>query len=372
MKSYTSPRIPISAPALLGNEQQYVLDCLIKNQLTWGGNYVTRFEREFAHYCGAKYAVTTNNGTTALHLALASWGLGPGDVVLVPALTYVATASAVLYCGATPVPVDVEPYSWGIDPARARETIQDLRNRNKNVVGIIPVHLYGVPCRLHEILELANQYDLFVIEDAAQAHGALYDNSKVGTHGLAGVFSFYGNKIITTGEGGIVVTNNRILADKARALRGHAMDSKRRFFHNELGYNYRMTNLQAAIGCAQLEKIDEFLSKRQELVTAYDNYLLGRFTKQVPPHGTNPVPWLYSVLVDQSVESVMGKLGIDNIETRPIFVPLSQIPFIEKTDTPIANDIARRGISLPLHVNMTATDVIRVCDSLVRATRKAA
>ena len=256
--------IPVFAPWLSENVRRYVLDCVDSGWISSLGQYVGRFERDFATFCEARHAVATSNGTTALHLCLATLEIGPGDEVLVPDLTFVSTANVVRYTGATPVLVDSEPRTWGMDPADARRKITP-RTR-----AIIPVHLYGHPVDMDPLLALAAEHGLDIVEDAAEAHGARYKGQRVGALGRIGAFSFYGNKIITTGEGGMVVTNDPKLAERAAFLRDHAMDPRRRYYHPEIGFNYRMTNIQAAIGCAQLEQADAILARRKVIAGAYD------------------------------------------------------------------------------------------------------
>ena len=242
--------IPVAAPALIGNEKAYVLDCLESSWISSNGAYIERFETVFADFIGTRHALSCCNGTVALHLALLALDVRPGDEVIVPSLTYVASANAVMYCGAKPVLVDSEPETWNLDPARIEELI------NPRTRGIIVVHLYGHPANMDPILEIARRRHLFVVEDAAEAHGATYRGQKVGTLGDLATFSFYGNKVITTGEGGMVCTNNEVLARKVRQLKGQGQDPRRRYWFPIVGYNYRMTNIEAAIGLAQLERIE--------------------------------------------------------------------------------------------------------------------
>jgi perosamine synthetase len=244
--------IPVCIPLLGEKELENVIDCIKTNWISSKGKYVEEFEDKFAKYCGCKYGVTTTSGTTALHLALASIGVGKGDEVIIPASTMIATAFAVVYCDATPVLVDAEPETWNIDVAKIEEKITD---RTK---AIMPVHIYGHPCDMDPIMKLAKEHDLYVAEDAAEAHGAEYKGKKAGGIGDIGCFSFYANKIITTGEGGMVVTNDEEIAERAKSLRNLSFPKEKRIYlHSEVGYNYRMTNIQAAIGLAQFERIDE-------------------------------------------------------------------------------------------------------------------
>jgi perosamine synthetase len=262
-------RIYVAQPRLGGNERAYVLDCIDSNWISSGGKYLTAFQDSFAEFCGTKHAVAASNGTTALHLALLALNLGPGDEVLVPTVTYIATANAVAYCGATPVLVDVLPGTLNLDPEQAARKITP---RTK---GILAVHLYGHPADMAALSHLADEHGLWIVEDAAEAHGAEVSGQRVGGIGTCAVFSFFGNKIITTGEGGMVTTNDAALAARLTLLRGQGMDPTRRYWFPEVGYNYRMTNVQAAIGLAQLEQIDEAIADRDRLARWYDDALAG-------------------------------------------------------------------------------------------------
>jgi len=248
--------IPIAEPSITQKEISYVTDAVKSGWVSSLGYYIFEFEKKFAEFIGTKYALTTSNGTTALHLTLASLGIKEGDEVIIPDLTFVATANAVAYTGAKPIIVDVEEDIWCIDPDSIRKSI------TPKTKAIIPVHLYGHSADMDEIIKISNEYGLHVIEDAAEAHGAEYKGKKVGSLGKCGVFSFYGNKIITTGEGGMITTDDEKLYERAKFLRDHAMNKEKRYWHSEIGFNYRITNLQAALGLAQLERIEEFLDKR--------------------------------------------------------------------------------------------------------------
>jgi len=262
-------RIPVSQPALIGREKEYVLDCLESNWISSNGKYIGLFEEKFADYLGVKHAIACCNGTAALHVALLALGIGSGDEVIVPTFTYVATANAVVYTGATPVLADCEADTWNIDPA-GLEALITPKTR-----AIIPVPLYGHPCDMDPIMELAKKHGLHVIEDAAEALGARYKGRLCGSMVEISTFSFYGNKTITTGEGGMIVTDNDELADRIRLLKGQGMDPNRRYWFPIVGHNYRMTNIQAAIGLAQLENIDLFLGKRGQIAGWYRDALSG-------------------------------------------------------------------------------------------------
>ncbi|MCC7523897.1 MAG: DegT/DnrJ/EryC1/StrS aminotransferase family protein, partial [Chitinophagaceae bacterium] len=255
--------IPISKPSITDKEIAYVTDAVSSTWISSLGKYIDRFETEFASFCGTRYGVATSNGTVALHLALVALGIGKGDEVIVPDLSFVATVNTILQAGAVPVFADIDPYNLCMDP---RELEKVITSRTK---AIMPVHLYGHPADMNAINAIAEKHNLLVIEDAAEAHGASIHGRKVGNWGVCGSFSFYGNKNITTGEGGMITTNDEALYNRLRHLRDHAMSKEKRYWHTECGYNYRMTNLQAALGCAQLERIDALMERKRQIFKIY-------------------------------------------------------------------------------------------------------
>ncbi|MHC4322203.1 MAG: DegT/DnrJ/EryC1/StrS family aminotransferase [Planctomycetota bacterium] len=350
--------IPVSEPCLGGKELEYVTDCIKSNWISSIGKYVTKFEDMFAHFCGTSYSVSTSSGTTALHLALTALDIRNGDEVIMPDLTFVATANAILYCGASPVFVDIDRGTWNIDPDKIQEKITE---RTK---AIMVVHLYGHPCAMDDILKIAQQNNLKVIEDAAEAHGAEYKGKRVGSFGDAGVFSFYGNKIITTGEGGMITTNDQHLADKMRILRDQAMSKTRRYWHELLGYNYRMTNIQAAIGVAQMEQADRFIHTKRRNAFLYNSLLKkvsGITLPQEADHCKN-VYWMYSVLIEDdfgvSRDIVIERLHEKGIDTRPFFYPMHQLPMFKKEDMyPVSDELSIKGINLPSGTTLTENDI---------------
>lgn len=360
-------RIPVSAPALAGNELKYVQDCLESSWISSTGEYIGRFERSFADFCQAKHAVACSNGTAALHLAIMALGIGPGDEVLMPTLTYVATANAVAYCGASPVFVDVDPGTWNID-------VESLESHiTAKTKGIIVVHLYGHPVDMDAVVQVAERHGLFIVEDAAEAHGAEYKGRRTGTLGHIATFSFYGNKIVTTGEGGMVVTNDQTLADKARLLKGQGMDPERRYWFPVLGYNYRLTNIAAAIGLAQMEKIDWHISQRRRIAGEYQERLGSHekvaFQEQKP--WAKSAHWLPSIVLKEACKHsqahVMKKLSDVGIETRPFFVPMHRLPMyqnVSRARYPVADWLADRGINLPAFAGLASDDVNYVCEQL--------
>lgn len=352
--------IPVSEPVLEGNEREYLMEALTSTWISSAGKYITDLEQLFSKYCGTAYGVAVSNGTVALHLALVALEIGPGDEVIVPDLTFAATINAVFYTGATPIIVDVEPDSWCISPDEIEKAI------TPKTKAIIPVHIYGQPCDMDRICQIARKHDLKVIEDCAEAHGAEFDGRKVGSFGDIGCFSFYGNKIITTGEGGMCVTDSKNLEDKMRVLRDHGMRKTRRFYHEMVGYNYRMTNLQAAIGVAQAEKIKEMLAWRSKLEDTYREKLasvrkVDLQKRDLPKR--NKVTWLMSVLVDsQYREKCMDRLRKNGFETRPFFYPLSDMDVYKKYvfSNKTSMEVAAKGINLPTVKRMTAQDIDQI------------
>lgn len=359
-------RIPVACPHFAGNEKKYVDECLETSWVSSIGRFIPQFEGDFARFCDVEHAVSANNGTTALHLALLGMQVGPGDEVLVPTLTFIATANAVHYCGARPVLVDSEPRTWNLDPARLEEKITP---RTK---GIIVVHLYGHPADMDPILEIARRHNLFVIEDAAEAHGALYKGRKVGGLGDVGSFSFFGNKILTTGEGGMVTMRDEALRDRVRILRGQGMNPARRYWFETVGYNYRMTNIQAAIGLAQLEQAGDHLRRRREVASWYDRRLADFLTIPLEEPWAHHVYWIYSILLPEWVkpsrDEVMAALDAAGIETRPVFYPMHIMPPYREENGcyPVAERVAERGISLPTHGLLTEEDVAYIAAALRR------
>ena len=361
-------RIPVAEPVLQGNERKYVLDCLDSTWISGAGKYIEAFERTFAEFCGVQHAVAMSNGTVALHAALLALEIGPGDEVLVPDFTYIASVNAITYCGAKPVLVDVDPVTWTID-------VEDTRRKiTKKTRAILPVHIYGHPADMDPLLELGREFDLKILEDAAEAHGAEYQGKRVGSLGHLGTFSFFGNKIITTGEGGMVTTDDAELARKLRLLRGQGMDPKKRYWFPIIGYNYRMTNLQAALGLAQLERIDWFIERRREVASWYTT-LLGKAGITLPPEAewAKNVFWMYSICLPDGVDrdQVIADMEVEGIETRPFFFPMHVLPpyLNPKGDRefPVSTSIGRRGLNLPSSASLTYDDAVRVADVLMGA-----
>lgn len=368
VSAHSLPRISVAAPRLDGNERDYVLECLDSTWISSAGRFITDFEKAFADYCGVKHAIACNNGTTALHLALVAMGIGPGDEVIIPSLTYIASANAVTYCGGTVVLVDNDPATFNIDPARIEAKITP---RTK---AIMPVHLYGQVADMDPILEIGRKHGVMVIEDAAEAVGATYKGRMSGALGDCATFSFFGNKIITTGEGGMITTNDDALAATMRLYRSQGMDPNRRYWFPVVGFNYRMTNIQAAIGLAQLERVDAHLAARQQVVAWYDDKLsrLGNrvIKPYVAPTGRH-VFWMYTVRLGEGLstsrDQVIRDLDALGIESRPVFHPMHVMPpyaHLATDDLKQAEACGADGLNLPTHAGLTEADIDRVVAAL--------
>ncbi len=338
--------VSVAQPQLNGNEYRYLMDAFLSTWISSTGKFITQFEERFANYCGTSYGVATSNGTTALHLALTALGIGPGDEVIVPDLTFAATINAVIYTGATPVIVDIEEDSWCIDPNEIEKAI------SKRTKAIIPVHIYGQPCDMGRICDIANRHGLLIVEDCAEAHGAEWNGKKVGTFGEIGCFSFFGNKVITTGEGGMCITANDELDRRMRVLREHGMSKERKYYHEVVGYNYRMTNMQAAIGCAQLERIDEILEKRASVERLYREMLGDTCLSFQNDNLQNrkKITWLVSALISEPKrEKLFVKMKELGIDTRSFFVPLSKMDIYKKYARicKVSHKKSAQGINFP-------------------------
>jgi perosamine synthetase len=359
-------RIPVAEPALVGREEEYVLDCLRGNWISSAGEYVGRFEDAFADFCKVEHAVACANGTVALHVALRALGLGAGDEVICPTLTYVATANAISYCGAKPVFVDSEPNTWTMDPTGLMAAVT---SRTK---GIVVVHLFGHPADMDPILDFARTRGLFVVEDAAEAHGALYKGRRVGALGDVAIFSFYGNKIITSGEGGMVTMNDSGLASSVRQLKGQGQDPNRRYWFPVIGFNYRMTNIAAAIGLAQLERIDWHLERRREIAKWYTESLAENpsFSLQGQAPWAQSAHWMNSIVLEPAREGrrdeMIASLDELGIETRPVFYPMHVLPPYRDSEAsfPVAERLASGGINLPSGAKLTRPHVDFIAETL--------
>ena len=354
--------IPLARPYLEGKVFKYIKECIKTRWISSLGKFVVKFEDGFSKFCNTRYGISVCNGTAALHLALKIIGITKGDEVIVPDLTFVAGANTVTYLGAKPIFVDSEMLTWNIDPQKIEDEITSKTR------AIIVVHLYGHPAQMTEISNIAKRHNLFIVEDACEAHGALYRGKKVGSIGHLGVFSFYGNKIITTGEGGMIVTNSKKLNDRARFLRDHAMSKHRRYFHTEIGFNYRLTNIQAAIGLAQLDKINYIIKKKIEIASLYNTLLKDVDGVILPPKQdwAKNVYWMYSILMHKvSRGKLIKRLSGYGIETRPFFIPMHRLPpFRINESFPVSDHLSKCGINLPCFVGIKEREIEFICDKI--------
>ena len=366
--------IPVCEPTLGGNEMKYVQQAIETNWISSAGRFIRDFEARFAEICGVKYGIACANGTVAMHLAMATLGLEPGDEVIIPTFTMIATANAVTYCGAKPVLVDMEPGYWQMD---LNQVEAKITSRTK---AIVPVHIYGHPTDMDPLMALAEKHGIMVIEDAAEAHGAEYKGRRTGGLGHAAGFSFYGNKIITTGEGGMVTTNDRELAQLAWNLRDHAFSHERHFWHKFVGFNYRMTNLQAAVGLAQVEQLDGFVAARRRNAAEYNCRLHGIPGIRTPaeaPWAKN-VYWMYGIMVDEaeygmSRDALRQVLADHGIETRTFFIPMHCQPVywqqFKGERYPVAEDLCKRGFYLPSASSLSLDEIEYVAGVIRKAAK---
>jgi perosamine synthetase len=367
-------KIFIALPSIGEKELKNITDAVNSTFISSIGPFISKFEEGFSKYCGAKYGIATTSGTTALHLALAAAGVKEGDEVIIPDLTMIATPNSVRYCGAKPILVDSDRYTWNMDPEKIEEKIT---NRTK---VIMPVHLYGHPCDMDLILEIAEKHNLLVIDDAAEAHGAEYKGRKIGSIGDMSCFSFYSNKIIACGEGGMIVTNNEELAEKARKLKDQAFIKGKRFWHEEIGFNYRISNLHAAIGLAQLERIAEFVNTRRNNAAHYNSLLKGVEGITLPPQASwaKNAYWMYSILIEDGFgmtrDELAAALREEGIDTRSFFFPVHIQPAYSSAYTnerhPVAEELSRKGINLPSGNTLTKAEVETVVQAIISAKER--
>lgn len=371
--------IPVCEPELGEEELRNVIEC-IKSKAISGiaGEFIPEFELKLSEYCGKRHGVATSSGTTALHLAIAALEIGPGDEVILSAFTNIATALAIVHNGAIPVPIDSERETWNIDVNLIERKV------SSKTKAIMPVHIYGHPCDMDPIMEIARKYKLYVIEDAAEAHGAEYKGAKAGGIGDIGCFSFYGNKIITTGEGGMLITDNGDIAERAKLLRNLAFGKKTRFQHHYLGFNYRMTNIEAAIGVAQLKKLDYFAERKRYIANFYYSRLkdISGLTFPVEKPWAKNVYWMYCLVIEDEFginrDELMEKLFKKGIETRSMFIPMNQQPIFQKLGLfknkedrcPVAEELGRKGLYLPSGVGLTDDQMKYVCETIKALSKR--
>jgi perosamine synthetase len=360
--------IPVNEPLLDGKELEYVTNCIKSGWISSVGDYITKFEQSFAEYCGRSHGVAVSNGTTALQVACRCLDLKPGDEVVMPTFTIISCALAVVYEGATPVLVDADPDTWTMDVEKIAEKI------TTHTRAIMPVHIYGHPTDMKPVLDLAEDHDLVIIEDAAEAHGAEYNMmrqegsdswKRCGCFGTLSCFSFYANKLITTGEGGMVLTDDKNLAERAATLRNLCFLPDRRFYHKSLGFNFRMTNLQAALGVAQLERIDAIVAKKRAMGAYYTKKLQGVNWIQIPVEKSwaKNVYWMYGIVFSEEtgLDAVEAALLLreKGVDTRPFFLGMHEQPVFHEMGLfkgevyPVAERLARQGLYLPSGLTLT-------------------
>ncbi|NPV58105.1 MAG: DegT/DnrJ/EryC1/StrS family aminotransferase [Actinobacteria bacterium] len=356
--------IPVYKPSLDGKEREYVLECIDSSWISSRGKFIGLFEHEFARYVGAHYAAGVPNGTIALHLCMLALGVGPGDEVIIPTLTYISSANCVTYTGATPVFADSRESDWQIDP-------NDIARRiTANTKAIMAVHLYGGACDMDALTTIASENSLFLVEDCAEGIGTLYKGKHVGGFGDIAAFSFFGNKTITTGEGGMVVTNDETLYERVTRFRGQGLAKYREYWHDIVGYNYRMTNICAAIGLAQLERVETFLERKRKIAERYRERLEGLpLTLQSEPDGVRHSYWMVSILLDDHTDRdpLRDHLAKKGVETRPFFNPIHTMPMYASRFQrfPVAESLSRRGINLPSWPDLELELVDFICNSII-------
>lgn len=363
--------VPVNTPALAGNERKYLAECIDTGWISSEGPFVREFEDAFAVRAGRKYGVAVSSGTAALQVAVAALDIGPGDEVIMPTFTIISCAAAVVRAGAKCVLVDSDPATWNMDVSQIEAKITP-RTR-----AIMAVHTYGLPVDMDPVLELAKKHNLNIIEDAAEAHGLTYRGKPCGSFGDLSIFSFYPNKLVTTGEGGMVVTDDRALAEKCRSLRNLCFQKERRFVHERLGWNFRMTNLQAAVGKAQLEQMDRFIEQKRRMGRRYTELLAGTAGLQLPLKQTDyadNIYWVYGLMLDDEMPfdaaEAMRRLGEDKIGTRPFFWPMHDQPVFQKMGLfaseryPTAEKLAKRGFYVPSGLSLTDDQIDHVAKCL--------
>lgn len=363
--------ISVNQPLLDGNERRYLLECLDTGWISSEGPFVARFEREFAARVERKHGIAVSNGTAALEAAVAALGIGPGDEVILPTFTIISCAAAVVRAGARPVLVDSDPVTWNMDVGQVEAK---LTTRTR---AVMVVHTYGLPADMAPLLELAERRGLAIIEDAAEMHGQRYDGRACGSFGNLSAFSFYPNKHVTTGEGGMIVTDDDALAERLRGLRNLCFQPKRRFVHEELGWNLRMTNLQAALGVAQLERLEDFVARKRRIGRRYNELLQGIAGIELPPARSahaESIYWVYGLVLEDRLpldaSAMIERLHARGVGTRPFFWPMHEQPVLRRKGWfageryPVAERLARRGFYLPSGLALTEGQAVRVADAL--------
>ena len=360
-------KIPVYKPFFNGSERKYVDECIDSTWISSKGKFVTLFEQSFADYIGVNYSVAVTNGTSAIHLALLALGIGPGDEVIVPSLTYIASVNPISYVGATPIFVDSDERTWQIDPEDVRKKIT---NRTK---AIIAVHLYGHPADMRAIMQIAKESGVFVIEDCAEAIGTEFEGKRVGSFGDISCFSFFGNKTITTGEGGMLLTNDKTIFSRSMSLKGQGLAMYREYWHDIIGYNYRMTNICAAIGYAQMETVDNVIEKKRKIAFAYKEMLkdtgVSLFVGDDGKDGILNTYWMCTIQLEKDGEQRddLRKHLLDNgIETRPVFYPVHTMPTYSRQyqKLSVAESVGWRGINLPSFPDLTNDEIEFVVDKI--------
>jgi len=366
----TKEFIPVSQPVFNGNEKKYILEALDTGWISSEGPFVSKFEEEFSKKVNRQYGIAVSSGTAALDIAVKALDIGVGDEVIMPTFTIISCAASVVKRGAIPIFIDVDPITWNMNVSQIEEKIT---NRTK---AIMAVHIYGLPVDIDPLIDLANQYKLLVIEDAAEMHGQTYKNRLCGSFGHISTFSFYANKNITTGEGGMIVTNSKSLRDRCRSLRNLCLQDKKRFIHSELGWNYRLTNIQAAIGLAQLERLEEIVEKKRRIGRWYNNLLNNLEGISLPLENTdyaNNIYWVYGIVINKdnlNVEDLINLLKIEGIGSRPFFYPLHLQPVLvdykkfNNTKFPVSEKISKQGLYLPSGLGISHTEIKKVANVL--------
>jgi perosamine synthetase len=371
--------IPVNEPLLNGNEKKYLVECIDTGWISSEGPFIKKFEEEFARKVHRRFGIAVCNGSVALDAAVVALGIGHGDEVILPAFTIISCAAAIVRAGAKPVLVDSDPITWNIDTEKLKEKLHDEIDKkgNRNIKAIMIVHIYGLPVDMDPVIELAQKYNLKILEDAAEMHGQYYKGSPCGSFGDISCFSFYPNKHITTGEGGMIVTNDEALAEKCRSLKNLCFVPEKRFIHYEMGWNFRMTNLQAALGLAQLERLDEFVGRKRKMGQFYNHLLSDIKEIQLPLAKTDyaeNIYWVYGIILKDNLafnaEFAMKKLAERKIGTRPFFYPMHLQPVFNNMGLfinekyPVAENIAERGFYIPSGMALNEKQMTIVVEQL--------